>query len=534
MTALKVWFKENYLCLTILALLVFVAYISSLNHAFVADDVPGILNNPEVEKTSYIFKNPLTLVKNIIYFTIVGLFGRSPAAFRAFNIFLHLGNVWLIFFLVQTLLRDKIALFTAALFAVHPLQTEAVTWVSGGQYARYSFFLLLALALYVLNDTKEDKKLYPAPFYDWKRCWVYWASVGSFVFALLNSEKAMVFPFILLALEFTYQGLRKNWKRLIFPLALGGTWVLIFVGRVGQRLSDIETVYYQSIQSTNPLAQIPIAISSYLELIFWPKNLTLYHSEMSFSSVAFYSRLVVFLIFLGTLAYAYKKSKPAFFWLSFFVVALLPTLMPFGISWIVAERYVYLGAIGIYAAVAMAASKIVNKVSEKTTCYQNMVRSDYVYVTLILLLLPLTARTIIRNRDWKNQDTLWLATAKTSPSSPQNHNNLGDLYGRRGDLERSAEEFKKAIELNPGYADAHHNLGNTYQQMGKIEEAIANYQKAAELNPQLWQSCQNLAAIYFEQGKFELAKKWIEKAVAANPQNQNLRRNLEVINAQLP
>ena len=348
--------------------------------------------------------------------------------------------------------------------------------------------------------------------------------MGSFTIALLNSEKAAVFPFLLLILEFSYQGLKKNWKRLIFPFTLGGAWALIFISKIGERVTGLQTMYYQSPQTGNPLAQVPIAITSYLELIFWPKALTLYHSEMSFSSVEFYSRVVVFLVFLALTAWVYKKSKPVFFWLSFFVISLLPVLTPFGISWIVAERYVYLGAIGIFAAVAIAI--------EKTTT--QLGRSSSFYVILCLLLLPLTARTIDRNNDWKNQDTLWLATAKTSPSSPQNHNNLGDLYGRRGDLERSAEEFKKAIELNPGYADAYHNLANTYQQMGRLDEAIENYQKAAEINPLLWQSCQNLAAIYFEREEFELAKEWMEKAVAANPKDPNLQRNLEIIKAQFP
>ncbi len=181
----------------------------------------------------------------------------------------------------------------------------------------------------------------------------------------------------------------------------------------------------------------------------------------------------------------------------------------------------------------MVVAIVINKITKKFKHYQKQHRSVVFYVVLGLMLLPLTARTIIRNADWKNQDTLWLAAAKTSPSSPQNHNNLGDLYGRRGDLERSAKEFKKAIELQPNYADAYHNLGNTYQQMGKIDEATKNYQKAFELNPQLWQPCQNLAAIYFEQGNFAAAKEWMERAVAANPTDPNLQRNLEIINAQI-
>lgn len=480
---------QNWKALAFLAFLVFAAYINSLNNAFVADDIPGILNKENITEVSYISSNPLILARAALNFTIANIFGRSPPAFRTVNIFFHLGNVWLLYLLLHILTDRKTALFAAAILAVHPILTESVTWVAGGLYAQYSFYLLLALVLYILNDIKENKK-------------VYWFSLVSFATGLLTSEKAMAFPLILLALEFTYQGLRKNWKRLIPFFILGGVWALIYIGKIGERAADLQTMYYLAPEASGSLSEIPIAITSYLELIFWPKGLTLYHSEMSFSAVEFYLRLAGLVVFLGLVAYAYKKSKPTFFWLSFFIIALSPTLVPFGLSWIVAERYVYLGTVGIFVVVAVGIKKIGDKLGNPNVSY----------AILIPIILALTARTVARNLDWKNQDTLWLAMAKTSPSSPQNHNNLGDMYGRRGDLERSAAEFKKAIELKPGYADAFHNLANTYQQMGKTDEAIENYRKAAELNPLLWQSCQNLAAIYFEQEEFELAKEWMEKA----------------------
>lgn len=500
--------RENYLHLAILTLLIVVAYANSLGNDFVADDFPSIVNNPNITKLEYALSRPLSIVSNLLDFSIVRTFGHSPEAFRAVNIFFHLGNVWLTYLLLRVLLGSKVAFFTAAILAVHPIQTEAVTWISGGPYARYSFFILLALVLYTVSD--KNRRLY-------------FASIGSFILALSMGEKAVVFPLLLAALETAGQSIRKNWKRLIAPFILGGVWGLIYAGKVGERMVGLQTKSYVTPQTINPLLQIPIAITSYLELIFWPKNLTLYHSEMTFSQAEYLLRLLVFIAFLGLITYAYKKNKPVFFFLSLFVISLLPTLTPLGISWIVAERYVYLGAVGIFAVVVM----VIQKIGEK---FGNPKIS---YTILIPVLLVLTARTIVRNADWKNQDTLWLAAAKTSPSSPQNHNNLGDLYGRWGDLERSVEEFQKAIELNPSYADAYHNLGNTYQQMGKLDEAIENYKKAAELNPGLWQSCQNLAAIYFEQEKFELAKDWMEKAVATNPENPNLQRNLEIINAQL-
>lgn len=511
---LKNWLGRNYLYLIALTLLVFVAYANSLGNEFVADDVPEILNHPDLEKVNYIFSAPPFFVRPTLYFLTSNLFGRSPTAFRLVNILFHLGSVGLIYTIVSILIDPTVGFFAAAIPAVHPIQSEAVVWISGGHYSQAGFCLLASMLLYIL--TSKDKKFFPA--------WV-----ASVVLTFISSETAMFFPLILLAFMLSFQNVRREWKKLIFPLILSAIWTLWALGKIGQRAVALQTQHYQTPQLQNPLLQIPIAITSYLELIFWPKNLTLYHSEMVFSSVEYYSRLLVFLAFLGLVAYAFKKNRPVFFWLVFFLIALLPTLNPLGISWIVAERYVYLGAVGIFVVIAMG----IKKITEKITRYQNMVRTDQFYVILVLLLLPLIARTIVRNNDWKNQDTLWLAAAKTSPSSPQNHNNLGDLYGRRGDLERSAAEFQKAIELKPGYADAYHNLGNTYQRMGRIDEAIENYQKAFELNPQLWQSCQNLAAIYFERGDFELARDWMEKAVAANPENPNLQRNLEIINNQL-
>jgi len=501
--------KENYPYLVALALLVAVAYGNSLGNSFVADDVPEILNNPNLTKVDHIFAAPPVFVHPLLYFLTSNFFGHSPTAFRLVNILFHLGNVWLVFVLVAALIGRTEGFFAAAILAVHPLQTEAVTWISGGPYAQYGFFILLNLLLYLF--LRRDKKFLPV--------WL-----GSVVLTFISSPTAMFFPLVLLAFSFSSQTLRRDGKKLIVPFVLSLLWGVLVLGSLRQRMATLQNQHYQTPQFYNPLLQIPIAVTSYLELIFWPKNLTLYHSEMVLSSVEYYSRVIVFLAFLGVVIYFLKKNRSVFFWLSFFLLTLLPTLNPLGISWVVAERYVYLGAIGIYVVVAVGIKNIGERLG----------RPNISYALLVPLLLTLTVRTIVRNADWKNQDTLWLAAAKTSPSSSQNHNNLGDLYGRRGDLERSAAEFKKAIELKPNYADAYHNLGNTYWQMGKVDEAIENFKKAAEINPRLWQSCQNLAAIYFEREDFTAAKDWMERAVAANPTDPNLQRNLEIINTQLP
>jgi len=200
------------------------------------------------------------------------------------------------------------------------------------------------------------------------------------------------------------------------------------------------------------------------------------------------------------------------------VVSLAPVLTPFGVSWWLAERYVYLGTIGIFAVVAMGLEKLI---SHK--------KLRLLGITMLgLIIISLSARTIVRNRDWKSQDTLWLASAKTSPSSPQNHNNLGDLYSRHGDFEKAVDEFKKATELKPNYADAYHNLANTYQQMGKSDEALENYQEAIKINPNLWQSYQNSARIYFDRQQYSMVEAALKEALKINPQNLTIYSNLSI------
>jgi len=155
------------------------------------------------------------------------------------------------------------------------------------------------------------------------------------------------------------------------------------------------------------------------------------------------------------------------------------------------------------------------------------------YLLLVICILGLMIRTIVRNMDWKNEDSLWISMARISYSDPKTHNNLGDMYGRRGNLKKAEEEFKIAIRLNPNYGDAYHNLGNAYMQMGKTDLALKSYQKAASINPNLWQSYQNISIIYFNQKNFQEAEKYMLQAIKINPADSNLYTNIAVIYIQM-
>ena len=479
-----------------LAFLVFAVYFNSLKNDFVSDDITAIVQNENIGNFAYYLPHQsLNFLRYFFYSLTYHLAGLNPLFFRLINnLLFHLGSVLVIYFLVKLLYQPLLGLIVASVFAVHPVLSETVVWISGGVHSQYAFFLFLAFFLYL-------RKKQPL-------------AMISFLLALFTTEKAIIFPLILLSFEFAFGRLKKNWQRLIPFFCLSAFWgiSLLSGGILGQRMSVLQSQFYQQQGFYNPLIQIPTAISSYLQLIFWPIKLTLYHSETVFSQNQYLLMLLTTIGFFGLALFflAQKKYRPYFFWLSFFVIGLLPMLTPFKIAWVVAERYIYFSSLGIFVLVGLAIQgffKYTSEVAEWTP-------RRWVF---LIIIIALSWRTIIRNQDWQNQDTLWLAATKTSPSSPQNHNNLGDLYGRQGDYQKAIEAFKKAIELQPNYADAYHNLANTYSQINEIDLAIANYQKALEINPQLWQSHQNLAAIYYQQGEKDLATQELEKALEINP-----------------
>lgn len=458
-----------------LAGLVGIAYLWTLNFAFLSDDIYGIVNNPEIFKFSWVWQNPTVVLNRLSYFIISNVFGVVPWPFRLMNIGVHLLTVIGVMVLVEKLINKTVAMVAAVLVAVHPLMIESVTWISGNGYSWYGALLVWSLIFYIRAG----------------KSWKQWLiSVGLFLAALQFSEKAAVLPGILLVYRWVNDRKRGRYWDLIPYIALSALWLVMNLRGVGARLNYLQAEFNsqaetQSVMKISPLVQTPVALSSYLGLIVWPDKLTLYHSEMNFPPIKFSFMAGITIIYLlATVWFLWRRSLAGFF-LSWLVIGLSPTLVPLGVAWIVAERYGYFGAIGIFILISWGLVSL----SEKP----KWMEAGWTVTVIIVCLLLI--RTLVRNSDWQDQDHLWLAAKRTSPSSPQNHNNLGDLYGRRGDLQLAEWHFKKAIEINPNYADAMHNLANTYVRLGRFDEAIKMYEAALQNKPSLWQSEQQLKII---------------------------------------
>lgn len=509
---LLTWFKTNCPFLIGLMILILITYTNSINNNFLSDDLAEIKNNPQIQTLQLTLSHPMGFLRPFLYYLTYHLAGLAPFAFRSINFIFHIGSTVLLFTIVQLLYGSSAAIIAASLFAVHPALEEAVVWISGGAYVQYSFFYLLSILFYLLFQ-RQNLKSRSARFY--------FLSVVSFFFSLESQQIAITLPIILLVYEIVFGNLKRNWLSVLPFFLISSVWVFFSLSSIPERVHTLQTVHYQQKTLQNPFTIIPIAISSYLELLSFPKVLTLYHSELNFDFLNFLIRSFLTLTIFIITIYSFLKNKKIFFWLVFFIINLLPTIITatFGLTWIVAERYLYLSSIGMFVIVGITGSYLLKRGINKVAFT----------LLIILIIIALSSRTIIRNIDWTNEDKLWIATGKTSPSSPNTHNNLGDVYGRHGDKQGALKEFQTAILLKPNYADAFHNLANTYHELKDEQKALENYQKAVEINPYLWQSYQNIAAIYYEQGKLNLALDNINKAIQLNPQNPYLVLNLGII-----
>lgn len=503
---MKTFIKKHWPSLLILFLLVITAYGNALNNDFLSDDLAEIVQNPNIGNFSAIFNHTFGYIRPFIYWVIYNIFGANPIPFRALAYLFHIGGVFTLYAIVHHIYSKKsVALITASIFAVHPALTEAVIWISGGMYPQYAFFFLMSFLLYLL--AKERKKYY-------------WLSVLFYLFSFMSHPQMPLALFIIFPLyELGFGNFKKNFTKIIPFFLVFVTFIGITLMALPERSNTLQSTHYQERGMDNPLIILPVAVSSYFELIFWPQTLTLYHSELAFGPVNFGIRAVITLLFFAGILIGFKKDKHLFFWGSFFLIALSPTLTPFRLNWIVAERYLYLASVGIFVLIALGIEKI--------TSYLKVKKLNYILLAIILSLL--VVRTIIRNIDWKNEDNLWIATGKTSPSSPNTHNNLGDVYGRMGDKQKALEEFQKSVELKPNYADGYHNMGNAYRELGQLDKALESYQNALKYNPGLWQSYQNIAALYFTDKQYDLALENIQKAIQINPKNLNLYLNLGIV-----
>lgn len=512
--------KKNWLFLVLLLIGVIAVYFNGLNGAFVSDDYATIPNNPDIMN---IFNNSgyepnLVTIANSV---IANLFGiENPIPFHVLSLSIYLVICVLIFVFIYLLFEKYVAYFTSLLFAFLPIHVEAVSWISGKPYIFSTMFMMVALCCFLLLlKTKQKKYL--------------WMLIGAEIVAAFCAKVLFLSFFLIIIGYILTYGKKYGVKIGKFLLIMLGLFVLAFVilwPSISQRVNVVNSGYNSSDSIFyNPLFQYPTAIPKYLQLIFIPVDLTLYHTMYIFPT---WLNWAILLTYLTALVYFFIKNKEIFFALAFIFLAAAPTMAPVKVSWLVAERYVFFGSLGFCLFLGLILKDI-------------HLRFKYLSLSLLVILLVFySVRIFLRNIDWNTNHNLWVNTCQVSPNSHNAWNNIGDDYDKLATAattqDKKTWEYANAIKgftqstvVKPNYADAYHNRANIFYKIGRLDLARDSYKTALYYSPNLYQTYLSLTQIDLMQNNIQSAYEDASKAVQINPNDPQSNYVLAIVYAQV-
>jgi Tfp pilus assembly protein PilF len=486
--------------------------------------------------TTQPYYNPLSRLSRYLDYQI---WGPNAAGHHAAGVVIHALNATLVFGFLWTLLgaaslatgeRLGVALGVALVFAIHPLQTESVAWLSCRTHLLCTTFGVGCLWAYVAGARR-------------------WVVVALFVAALLSKPIAVSLPFVMLAID--YFPLRRHeqlgWGRLIREKA-----VLIGVGLLSSVVTLITETHtggmMVSLQTASPMQRVLLMFQSlafYPWRLVCPTHLSPFYPLWLGLLTGHWEALVIGTVIITGLAMRYRRETPAIAacW-GAYLVLVLPTsgLLQSGME-SVALRYAYLAMLpllllgGVAVIWAWRRSRTIARLS--------------LVGVVVLGLTVCAARTRSLIPDWRDSETLWRAAlaqfpnsvianralamtllgegrikkaleyaqreVELAPQSAQAHMTLSVILGRLGRLQDAVEECEAAVRLRPESAEAQSNLANALARIGKIEEAVGYYERSLRIKPDSPETHCNFGVALARAGKTQDAVVQFQQALQLRP-----------------
>ncbi|MCH2133546.1 MAG: tetratricopeptide repeat protein [Phycisphaerales bacterium] len=492
-----------------------VAYWNSLDGAFVYDDVPAILNNEmqlEADGLSYVqqSRRPLVALSIWLNYTMGGL---NPVGYHLFNLAIHLINGLLLFELIRRLAglvlkQDASGLAFAAslLWIVHPMGTESVTYIIQRSEAMAATCMLVVL-LAILATTTSRRPM------AWAMTAIVAAMAGMMCKATTISIAPVAFTMdaliisssVLLAWRYRW-GLYVALVLTSLLLVSSGVYSAIFASPTGSGSAVGFNI------ATRPwldyAASQPGIILHYLGQSFWPNVLSIDPDfQPARSTAAVLWPGLIILVALGLTVIAVIRRHPLAFPAAAFFLLLAPTSSIVPIQDLAATHRMYLPLAAVIVIVVGCLLAVLRSLASRHTMTIG-------WIALAAVVISLTTRTIIRNRDFESPVTLWEATTQATPGNHQAWMNLGVALDEAGRTDEALFHLAHAVSLDPMDPYTHLHYGAALLETGSPGEAIRELNEAVIGLKRHWIL---LGQAYLANGELEQALATFERARQANP-----------------
>jgi tetratricopeptide (TPR) repeat protein len=408
------------------------------------------------------------------YWVNFQLSGTDPFSYHVLSVVFHLVTSSLVYLIVRRLLdwaaspaprRDLLAGFAAAVYLLHPAQTESVAYLAGRAEAISVMFAYAAFTVFLYRGTTAIS---------WGRTV---AVLALFGLALLGKEHTIVLPALLLLTDywwnpgFELKGIKGNW-RLYLPMplcALGGVaffWKLITSATTaGFGMKDL--IWYQYL-----FTQFR-ALFVYMGVFVLPVHLTA-DWDFPFSKTIFDRGAIVGLIgllVLAGVAWRYRRRFPlAAYGFFVFLLLMAPTSSILPIKDPIAERRLYFSMLGLLLIVVDLLARLkIEKRALTGAC-------------AAVALLAAVA-THARAEVWSNAVSLWEDSVRKSPNKVRTHFQLAQSYYEAGRFGEAVTEFEKTARIDKPTYNLLVDWGLAYDAVNRPDEAIAKLKQAAAMEP---------------------------------------------------
>jgi len=423
---------------------VVVFYLNSFLGVFQFDDYNVIVDNGGVHTWGAYLAGLPRGIRPLLKFTYTlnWTSGLGLLGFHLVNVGLHAANAVMLFFLASRVGGPSVsgfaALLPALLFAVHPAQAEAVTYISGRSVSLMAFFYLGSLLAYLRGRERGSRLL------------LYLASPLLFLLAVASKEVALTLPFAMVLCEAARRekdGWRKTLRAQAVHWGLLAALAVVLLAHPGYgRL--LEACFDIRGAGANLLTQVH-GIGYLLSRLVMPHAMNIDPDLPVFSPgspVPFpESLLLAALVAAGI--FGLKNRSMAGFGILWFFLHLLPTNSFIPRLDVANDRQLYLASWGLFLAVAAGADLLRGKWGAR-----------WVTAVATVLILALGGLTVSRNTLYRSEVALWEDTARTSPGKARAWNNLGYAYQQAGRLRDAEAAYLRALQVDPGYALARGNL----------------------------------------------------------------------------
>ncbi len=524
----------------LVALVVITAYSSSMKGAFLFDDLCAVVDNNSIHSLwplSHSMWGPQdspTAGRPLVNFSFAlnyAIGELNVFSYHLLNVLLHLCNTVVLFALIWRTFRNSswgeewrksswsLAFIVSAIWAVHPLQTETVSYATQRSELLMAFFLLSTLYSARRAWDSETK----SASISWQCLCVVCCALG-----MACKEVMVVAPVMVVIYDRTIlnQPIVLLFKRK-WPLYLGlaSTWSILAM-LLATNPRGASTGFGLTFTVPEYLTTQCWAITKYLKLTFWPVAMCGDYGPLKITEWEIWFPCFLLLLFLAglTLLAWFRNRALSFLGVWFFLILAPSSSIVPVISEPIAERRMYLPIAAIIILVVVVFAKFIDRCTVRAnekSGFRTHLRTALKLVCFLSLVIAFAWTTYERNKAFRSQLAFWTDATQKLPVNARAFSALGLAYSADGQIELAKANLLRALQMVPFYDGAHQNLAHWYATKGLHAEALLHLE-CAKVHPRIGSTtcakeCCNLGKQFAEQGRFFDALVYFDLAMAMDP-----------------